>query len=343
MADHAAAYPVSGMHGADISVVVSSAKGISQLRATLESVTAQKLAPLEVIVVHGEAAQHPLLPAGRHGLPPQVLHVAKGNGPQLRNAGLAAARGHLVAFCDGGDLWKPGYLAAMAEMWRVEPGLRLAYGDVVPMRDGTWKAERRFSQAPAGFWEGQRSLGPLMSVFDQPIVPRLLGFQPFQPSALVAERRFLCAAGGWSAAPDQPAGDYATALRLVGHKPLGIMHRALVGVREDDVTPASLQAMHLNRAWVLEQALASSAPLQPCAAAVQASICRHRRAALDIAFASGDFHAVQEIAALLPKNRRPPPTRLKLGLARWPAPLRWAGSAALLGLASFRVMPRKPG
>jgi hypothetical protein len=328
------------MFGSSISVVVSSRRGTLPLRATLESVMAQKLVPLEVIVVQGEAAHHPPLPAGCHRL--QVLHVANGNGPHLRNAGLAAARGQLVAFCDGGDLWKPGYLASMAEMWRAEPGLKLAYGDVVPMRDGTWKAERRFSRAPAGFWEGQRSLGPLMSVFDRPIVSRLLDFQPFQPSALVAERGFLCAAGGWSTMPDQPAGDFATALRLAGHKPFGIMHRALVGVREDDLTEAGLQAMHLGRAWVLEHALASSAPLRPYGAAVQASICQHRRAALDIAFASGDFHGVREIAALLPRDRRPPPTRLKLGLARWPDPLRRAGSAALLGLASFRPTPRKP-
>jgi hypothetical protein len=330
------------MHGAGFSVVVSSTRGILPLRATLEAVMAQKLAPLEVIVVHGGPGHHAPLAAGRHGLRPQLLHVANGDGPPMRNVGLASAQGDLVAFCESGDLWKPGYLASMGEMWRAEPGLKLAFGDVVAMRNGAWRAERRFSQAPADFWEGQRSLGPLMSVFDQPIAPRLLGFQPFQPSALVAARQFLCAAGGWSMLPDPQASDFATALRLAGHKPFGIMHRALVGVREDDVTPASMQSMHLGRAWVLEQALAAAALPHTDAAAVQASICRHRRAALDLAFALGDFHGVRQIAALLPKNRRPPPTRLKLGLARCPAALRRAGSVALLGLSSFRMMPREP-
>lgn len=323
-----------------ISVVVSLKGGILALQATLDSIMAQTLVALEVIVVHGTLSGLSRLPMGRHANRLRVLQVADGDGPTLRNAGLEAARGRLVAFCDSGDLWKPGYLKAMMEMWQVEPRLLLAYGDVVSVRGGMWQAERQFSEAPAGFWDGQRSLGPLMSTFDLPPLLRLLRFQPFMPSALVADRTFLSAEGGWDSTPGPRAGcDLATTLRLARRAPFGIMHRALVGVREDDVSEADLQAIHLGHALVLEQALTTCPQLQAHAAEAKAAIARWRQAALDIAFARGDFRGVQDIAALLPRRERPPPTRLKLGVARWPAPLRRAGSAALLGL---RVSTRKP-
>jgi glycosyltransferase involved in cell wall biosynthesis len=324
---------------ASISVVVAcTARTAALLPATLKAILAQSCPPQDVIIVDdGTLKSLPSLPS-RQARRLRLLHQPCATRPELRNAGLAAARGRLVAFCDSGDLWKPGYLAIMGEIWREEPGLLLAYGDAVPLRGDEWGTERGFASAPAGFWDGQRSLGPLLSVFGRPPVLRLLDFQPFLPSGLVADRGFLDAVGGWDTAPGQrPGCDFATALRLGCHAPFGIVHQAMVGIRPEAGGPANAQAVNMGEAWVLDDALAGdNAMLRQHAPLVRAAIARRRQAALDIAFMRRDYTAVQEIAALLPEAERLSPTRLKLGFASLPAPLRRAGSAALSSLGSFR-------
>jgi hypothetical protein len=327
-----------------ISVVVAcTAQTAALLPDTLKAILAQSSPSHDIIVVEdGAVPRLPTMPA-RQAQRLKLSHLPGGTRPELRNAGLSLAQGRLVAFCDSGDLWKPGHLAVMQEMWRVEPRLLLAYGDAVPLRGNDWGAERSFANAPAGFWDGQRSLGPLLSVFDRPPLLRLLDFQPFLPSALVAERGFLKTLGGWDCAwGGHPGHDFATALRLARHAPFGIMHQAMVGVRTEAEGPAYAQAVNMTEALALDHALAQDEMLRPQASAIQAATTRRRRAALDIAFMRGDFAAVQEIAALLPQEERGPPTRLKLGLAALPAPLRRAGSAALLGLGSSRSSARWP-
>ena len=325
-----------------ISVVVAcTAQTASLLPGTLKAILAQSSPSHDIIVVEdGAVPKLPSMPA-RQARQLRLLHQPGDTRAQLRNAGLAVATGALVAFCDSGDLWKPSYLAIMREMWRVEPRLMLAYGDTVPLKGAGWGTERSFSGAPAGFWDEQRSLGPLLSVFDRPPWLRLLDFQPFMPSGLVAERGFLEAAGGWETACGQrPGDDFATALRLAHHTPFGIMQRAMVGVRPKAADLAEAQALNMGEAAVLEHALDHDDRLWPQASTVQAAIIRRRRTALDIAFARGDFAAVQDIARLLPPSEGLSPTRLKMGLAALPAPLRRAGSAALFGLGSSRVTAR---
>jgi len=328
-----------------ISVVVAcTARTAALLPGTLKAVMAQTSPSHDIIVVEdGAVPELPSMPA-REARRLRLLPLPGAARPALRNAGLAAAQGMLVAFCDSGDLWKPSYLAIMREMWRVEPRLLLSYGDAVPLQGDTWGAERGFANAPAGFWDGQRSLGPLLSVFDQPPMLRLLEFQPFLPSALVAQRGFLETVGGWDTACTLlPGHDFATALRLARHAPFGIMQRAMVGVRPEADGPAHAQAVNMGEARILERALARDETLWSQSQVIRAAIARRRQAALAIAFARGDLAAVQEIAALLPQRERSSPTLLKLGLAALPAPLRRAGSAALFSLGASRTSSRWPG
>jgi len=318
-----------------ISVIVPVFNRADLLPATLDAILGQTLPPLEVIVVDDGSTD--ATPAVLHRYEPRirVLRVPNGGDLAARNAGMALARGQLLAFCDSDDLWQPDYLATMQRMWVEEPGLRCAFGDFVVVRDGVWESTRKFAAAPAGFWDGLRSVAPDMSVFDAPIQDRLLDFQPFFPSCLVADRHFMLSIGGWDESVGRRVGsDFATALRLAEHAPFGVMHQALVGIRKHGGNfSGDVQAMNLGDAWILDHVLATRPAAARHAAAFRASAASRRRQALDTAFARGDFAAVRQIAALLPPQEQSARLRLKTRIAGWPSwPRQLAGQGlALLG------------
>jgi hypothetical protein len=167
------------------------------------------------------------------------------------------------------------------------------------------------------------------------VVKRLLAFQPLFPSCLIADRAFLLSIGGWDESVGRTLGsDFATALRLAEHPPLGIVRRPLVGIRKHAGNfSADVQAMNLGDAWVLECVLASRPSLAPLAPAFRASIRRRRLEALDTAFARRDFPAVRQIAGTL--GALPGKARIKRLVAGLPGPVRGPVAAGLLGLGSY--------
>jgi hypothetical protein len=209
----------------------------------------------------------------------------------------------------------------MVALWRAEPRTRVAYANFCLVRDGIWGAETKFDEAPAGFWAGLRSVGEGIGVFDQPIVDRLVGFQPFFPSACVADRLAMLGAGGWDEGVGRTVGDdFGTVLRLGELHPFGVVSAPLVGIRKHlGNFSANVRAMNLGDANILEYVLASRPSLAPHAALIRASVARRRRDALDSAFADGDFAAVRTIYRLLPAgaaSNRVQLKRLVAGLPR---------------------------
>ena len=94
----------------DVSVVIPVKDGESSLPPLLDSLAAQTLAPerFEVIVVDNassDATARVARAAGAH-----VVHEPVPNRSRARNAGIAAARGELVAFTDGDCVAEPGWL-----------------------------------------------------------------------------------------------------------------------------------------------------------------------------------------------------------------------------------------
>lgn len=321
-----------------ISVVVPSFNRAALLPATLDAILAQTRPAAQVIVVDdgstdGTAGMLEARYTGRV----EVLRVANGGDLAARNAGLARATGDRVAFCDSDDLWRPGYLAAMEQLWRATPGLRVAFGNFVLVRDDAWLEADKFGQAPPGFWAGLRPV-PDGGVFDAPIADKLLAFQPFFPSAMIADRRFLLSLGGWDESVGRTIGtDFATALLLAEHPPIGVLTAPLVGIRKHGANySGDVQAMNLGDATILEMVLARRRSLAPLADAIRASVARRRVAALEIAFSRSDHAAVRAIYALLPRVARGGAVGVKASVAALPAPLRAFAAPALLAAGSLR-------
>ena len=320
-----------------IGVVVPTHNRAGFLPETLDAILGQTRPPDEIVVVDDGSTDDTPSVLARYAPWVKTLRITNSGDLVARNTGVAALATDLVAFCDSDDLWRPGFLAAMEALWRAEPGTRAAYGDYVIIRDGQWQSESKFAQAPAGFWEGLRPLGPQSSVFDAPIVTRLIGFQPFFPSAMVAARRYFREIGGWDEATGVGT-DFATALRIAEHAPLGVLQAPLVGIRKHGGNiSGDVQKMNLNDARVLEHVLRTRPSLGAHAALIRASIARRRREALETAFARRDFVAVRQIHALLPAAERGGKIAVKHAVATLPTTVAKPLATLLLAVGSVRA------
>lgn len=326
-----------------ISVIVPSFNRCDLLPETLDAILAQTHSPAEVILVDdGSTDATAAMLAARYAGRITYRRIENSGDLAARNIGLAMACGELVAFCDSDDVWHPEFLAAMAGLWRREPGLRVAFSDFDIIRDRHWQGGSKFAAAPAAFWSGLRPLGPQgAAAFDVPIVERLLRFQPFFPSCMVADRQALVQLGGWDTSVGRIVGtDFATALLLAEHPPFGVLRRALVGIRKHAGNySADVQAMNLGDAAILAHVLARRPSLAPHATAIRASIAERRAQALDLAFARQDFAAVRASFVLLPPAGRRLSARVKHAVAGLPAPLRRVLSGVLLRAGSWRARP----
>jgi glycosyltransferase involved in cell wall biosynthesis len=92
---------------ASVSVIVPTYNRAALLRRTLDSVLAQTVAPLEVLVADDGSTDDTA--AVVRGFGSRVTHLAlphRGQPASVRNAGLARARGDWIAFVDDDDLWQ---------------------------------------------------------------------------------------------------------------------------------------------------------------------------------------------------------------------------------------------
>jgi glycosyltransferase involved in cell wall biosynthesis len=312
----------------DVSVVIPSYNRAKLLPFTLDAVLGQSLPPREVIVVDDGSRDDTAAVLARYQPAVRVITIENSGSIVARNAGLRQASAPVVAFCDSDDLWRPEFLATMAALWRAEPRLRVAYANFRIVRDDVWANSAKFDDAPAGFWAGLRPVGEGFGVFDVPIVDRLVRFQPFFPSACVADRAAMIEAGGWDEGVGRTVGDdFGTVLRLAELHPFGVVAAPLVGIRKHGANfSANTRAMNLGDARILEYVLASRPSLAPHAALIRDSVARRRRDALDSAFADGDFAAVRAIYALLPGAVRSRRVRVKRLIAGLPGPVAgWIG------------------
>lgn len=107
-----------------VSVIVPTRNRPELLQQTLEAVRAQDyVGPVEVVVVFDQSEPDGGLVAGGERRSVRVITNLRTPGLSgARNAGILAATGVLVAFCDDDDVWHPGKLSAQVQALRSEPG-----------------------------------------------------------------------------------------------------------------------------------------------------------------------------------------------------------------------------
>jgi glycosyltransferase involved in cell wall biosynthesis len=107
-----------------VSVVVPVHQGERFLAETLESALAQTHDPVEVVVVDDGSTDGSAEIAARY--PVTLVRQPNRGVAAARNAGVAAAKGELLAFLDQDDLWHPGKLARQVALLSERPDLGYA-------------------------------------------------------------------------------------------------------------------------------------------------------------------------------------------------------------------------
>ena len=114
--------------GPAVTVIVPARDAAGTVGALLDALAAQTLRPAEVLVVDDASTDGTAGLAAGHPLAPRVLRGAGAGSDAARNAGLAAARTHVVAITDADCVPDPGWLergaAAVSAGWLVAGRVR---------------------------------------------------------------------------------------------------------------------------------------------------------------------------------------------------------------------------
>ena len=110
-----------------VSVVIPCFNTERYIAATLRAVQAQSGAQLEIIVVDDGSTDGSAALVERDFPDVRLLRRPNGGVAAARNAGIDAATGDWVAFCDADDIWLPGKLAAQFDAMAAAPGCRMSY------------------------------------------------------------------------------------------------------------------------------------------------------------------------------------------------------------------------
>ena len=125
---------------ADISVVIPAFNSERFLAVAIESVQAQTLRPLEIVVVDdGSTDGTAAVARGASGPVPVIYYHQENRGAGLaRNLGVARAKGEWIAFLDADDVWYPNKLSVQHDQIRTNPGTMFFFSDFdILQPDGT--------------------------------------------------------------------------------------------------------------------------------------------------------------------------------------------------------------
>jgi glycosyltransferase involved in cell wall biosynthesis len=124
-----------------VSVVIPAYNTAPFIAETLESVLGQTFTDFEIIVVNDGSPDTAALEAALVPYGDRIHYIVQDNRglSAARNAGLAVARGSLVAFIDSDDIWEPEYLAHQSEVL-IRENLAVVYPNATtfgdPLRSG---------------------------------------------------------------------------------------------------------------------------------------------------------------------------------------------------------------
>ncbi len=119
------------MKQALISVIIPVYNTEKYLAEAMESVLAQEINPIEIIVVDDCSTDGSLKVAEQFGENIKLLKLGENKGPgSARNAGIKIATGKFLSFLDADDIWTNEKLVGQLTFLEEHPGMDMAFGQV---------------------------------------------------------------------------------------------------------------------------------------------------------------------------------------------------------------------
>jgi hypothetical protein len=312
------------MAHAAYAVVIPTYNRADLIGETIEGILSQSLPPAEVVVVDDGSWDNTEAVVAKFG-GRVVYRRIENSGVQIaRNAGIEMTQSPWVALCDSDDVWHSDHLQSHSALAASDDHLDLIFSNFVRIGEGPGLNERKFEQAPAGFWEGLRTTKlPTGIVFEDSIAAATISFQPIFPSAMSFTRTI--AAG---------VGFFDPRVRMLGSEDWEFTMRCLYGARVGAVLEPTVSirrhsgnASHIRARQSHGEALTLRHMLQhhPQAAAHRAlfeeAIIDRNLQALDAAFVDCDHPLVLEVYADIPRGHRSLDTVAKHFVASFPEPM----------------------
>jgi glycosyltransferase involved in cell wall biosynthesis len=110
-----------------VSVIIPTWNRAAEVCAAIDSALAQTVRPFEVIVVDDGSTDDTADVLARYGDAIRVVRQHNQGVAAARNAGIAAARGELLAFLDSDDVWLPRKLELQLQRFGADPELGLVH------------------------------------------------------------------------------------------------------------------------------------------------------------------------------------------------------------------------
>lgn len=114
-----------------ISLIIPAFNAERFLAETIESILAQGIDPIEIVVIDDGSSDATAAVAARFGHPVRCISQPNSGAPAARNSGLAAAKGEVIGFCDADDSFLPGALRLQLEKLLANPEIDVVVGRYV--------------------------------------------------------------------------------------------------------------------------------------------------------------------------------------------------------------------
>lgn len=309
-------------HPIAISLVIPTYNRGALIADTIDSALAQHMPFAEIIVVDDGSTDDTAAVLARFGERITVIRVQNGGVQRARNAGVRAATTPWIALCDSDDLLSPDYCATLIRGLERDPACDAVYCNFVPFSERA-DGPDKFSQAPAGFFEGARRDDDMWRDIPDLYV-RTVAYQPLFPSgSLIRKSRYEEIGGYDPRFNGVGAEDWEFTLRLIASAQMALCAIPLVRIRKHAGND-SADNLRQNRGCIdiLEYALQHHPLAGRYREAILQSIDERRVEVFAAAFANGDFPLAREGLRQLRRQPRDLRFRIKSLITQLPGFLR---------------------
>jgi glycosyltransferase involved in cell wall biosynthesis len=209
-----------------VSVIIPVYNGAKYIAQTLDSILAQTLRPIEILVIDDDSPDNSADIVRGFGDAVTLIHTENGGASAARNLGASKATGNWLAFCDQDDLWHPTKLEKQIRLAHDCPDIHYVLTDYAEMTNGRLASRSHLSYAPSDFWtQEQHEYGFIVR---EPVTAKLTIFQPSITSTPIVNRDFYLDVGGFDLEAEWGAEDTCFHFRCLSVVPFGVVPEVLM-------------------------------------------------------------------------------------------------------------------